>query len=225
MRKLALVAIAATGCMRIYEDGNLPDIEIEWLVPLLVVTSSADEPAPQIAALRFDIDDTTVAQVTPDVGSVRIADLSRDEHAVRGFGLDAASAIVAGSGPVPIDLRDGNSHSARLLQLFTRLGYANVSWQFPDSATCTSLGAAFVVVHFDPGAMFRDGCNDRGQQDPLAAGSYAVHVELTRDDGTAIAVSPTVQATVPPLGEVVDIGPLVLTAPTGTRRAPPSHGR
>jgi hypothetical protein len=132
---LLLLCVALGGCMKIYPDPELPDIEVFWYVDqckpgsgdVLVVLDGIDDPAVHVERSVPCMD-----------AKLEFADVARERYRVTGTLLDAAGTPLGG-GSQPADLRNGFSTSVGL-------SFANVriAFEFDPGVTCDSLDATRV---------------------------------------------------------------------------------
>lgn len=201
--------------MRIYQDGNLPDVQVEWQVPLLLPPSIDGADPPPIATLQIQIDGAIAGEAPLADAGLRIADVTRDIHDVRAFALDASRTEVAGTPVMTVDVRDGNSRSAQLFEFLTTTGIVNVAWQLPD--TCEALGADHLTFWFerDDGTAIGDQspCDDArtSDQEWVDTGVYRVRAEAQTADGAVVATSQRIEhVAVPSFGDAITLEPFVL---------------
>ncbi len=215
MIKLVMALVALGGCMRIYADPELPDIELAM---------NADcESGSEILINLVAVDEGTVTpHVLPcsDEQLFTLEDVARKLFRVDGAVLDADGNILA-TASSEVDLRNGFDEEAYLYFDSPRL---RVGWDFDMGATCASLEIDTVAVDF------------RYQDEGF--GGYAVTQELSCDFGvyigypfgqmvtiqmrgisrrTTVAASPrTPDISLAEFGaELTDVGTLTL-APCGT---------
>ena len=138
MRRASLVVMLG-GCMRIYPDPELPDLEIEWYSGdcregtgdvELVLTSPDTDLGP---TARVPCTDERVA--FPDVPRVRFT--------IAGtlFARDGGVFTTSGG---EVDLRDGFDETVGLY--FGGFDNFRVRWEFAGGATCGSVGADYIEI-------------------------------------------------------------------------------
>ena len=136
-----------TGCLRIYPDPELPDVEITWFdgdcmqamaTTVAVSITGIDDPAQHA--------DATVACADQ---KVTFADVQRIRFHISATMRDAAGHTLGTDDVQDTDLRDGLDKTT---DLFFNIFGPNFSaaWAFEGDTTCTSLAAETVALRFTP---------------------------------------------------------------------------
>jgi hypothetical protein len=209
----AVLVLALGGCMRIYPDPELPDVEIEWLTEFacsedgerVVVSLSAVDPVTEVGPATVPCGD----------GSVRFADVARLRYnfAAR---LEDETGAVLGSYEEELDLRDGLSE--QIFVFFARASDRNfrVSWSFDMDASCTSLNATSVqleatMVGGGPTFFFGAPCHAPVYVDGIPLdGTYTFTAYALAMDAV-VAVSPESAPVAIARGEITDVETLTLS--------------
>lgn len=138
-----LGALAASGgCMRIYPDPELPDIEVTWGEQ----DCRAGTGDVAVTVTGIDADSTVTSTVPCRDLAVTFADLARERFHVEGALLDTAGAVFVTSDGGDVDLRNGFDQGTGLY--FEGFSNFRVAWAFDGGATCESLGANSVGIFF-----------------------------------------------------------------------------
>jgi hypothetical protein len=145
--ELAL-ALALAGCMKIYPDPELPDVEVQWFTfdcgegPSTITISLIGVDTP---AARVDHSEPCAIEA-----KTTFADLARERYTLAGSLLDANNQPVGrGVDFEVIDLRNGlDTRTSLFFDMFIDLG---LGWTFADeTTTCESLAADTVRVQLSP---------------------------------------------------------------------------
>lgn len=142
-----LIISALTGCLRIYPDPELPDVEIAWLdgdctqamaTKVSVSLTGIDDPAQ-----RAD------AEVACADQKVTFADVQRIRFHITAIMRDDDGHRLGIADVQDTDLRDGLDQTTDLF--FDIFGpNFSVTWAFEGDATCASLAAETVALRFTP---------------------------------------------------------------------------
>lgn len=221
MRRAELILLACAalgGCMKIYPDPELPDLEVSWSEidcregtgDVVVAVAGVDDPT-----------DVLDARVPCTDAQVELPDVARERFHVTGTLLDAAGAPFA-VWESDADLRDGISER---VSLFLGGGSnVRVGWVFDMGASCESLGV------FTVGALFRSPdapgpftmsslCSSGAVFASLPGGMFTVELRARTVEGI-VAASQPMDFEVASSG-LTNVGPLTLS-PCGA--ACPSPG-
>ena len=208
------LALALGGCMRIYPDPELPDIELEW--PADFSCSEDDGERVMVSLSTIDpVAEIDTATVPCRDGSVRFEDVARVSYRLESR-LEDTTGTVLGSYDEVVDLRDGLSE--RVFAFFGRMPDSNfrVAWTFDMGASCESLAVTsmqLLATEVGGGATF-------GFDAPCDAPAYRNSIQL---DGTytltayalaidrAVAASPESAPFAVTRGVVADVGILTLS--------------
>jgi hypothetical protein len=204
-----VVVVAATGCMKIYTDPELPDIEVEW------TDTDCIPPTTDIALVLVNRDDGTRVETRTACGDLgtTFADVARERHALQGLSLDLAADVVS-SASAEIDLRNGLDERAYLFFGGTPSNY-RVAWTFETGTTCASLDATFMLLDFTPlgSEPYTLGtvCELTPHYGVVPEGTYTLALRLLADDDRVVATSEPSAALVVTATELTDFGTLQLT--------------
>ena len=207
------LALAVTGCMRIYPDPELPDVKVEWY-PELDCMADSDRVAVSITAGEPAVEVATATAPCAD-GSLRIVNVARERYHVTAQIEDEAGGML-GYYEEDIDLRDGLSErvSAFFGRGFDTLVHA--AWTFDAGASCDSLEATQVSLWFAmPGQapyVFAGESCAAGMtfQSVPVQGTYTVSARALGPRGF-VAVSPETPPVELSPRLVVDLGTFVLS--------------
>jgi hypothetical protein len=207
--ELILCIAVLGGCMKIYPDPELPDIEVEWY------DGDCSEDGGNVLLVLNGVDDATVhEEVTAACSSIKttLVDVPRQRYKLQGSLLDA-QGVEYNRSETEIDLRNGIDEHAYLY--FGGFSNFRVEWTFDMGASCESVNAAYVQVEF---AM--DGQTFFGSSGPCYAtpmfgngpdGTYSVSLVAATDEGTTVAISPELPDVTLSFDTVTDLGTLLLT--------------
>ncbi len=140
MRRAELIAVLMLGgCMRIYPDPELPDVEVEWGDQDCRGTTGS------VALTLTGVDSPSTATITVPCTDLTatFADVARERFHVAGslLGLDGT---VFSMNESDVDLRNGFNETVGLY--FDGFSNFRAAWTFDGGATCTSLGATSVGI-------------------------------------------------------------------------------
>lgn len=211
MRRASLVIAALTGCMKIYPDPELPDVEVTW----------GDQDCRdgtgdvRVTLTGLDKDSTTTATVPCTDHVVHFLDVARERFHVDGVLLDLAGNVFLTSDGGEVDLRNGFDHDTGLY--FDGFANFRVAWAFAGGASCVSLAADSVAVVFSlPGMPDIDGfqypCQIPQVTRMVVPDTYTAHLQAYAGEQTVVAVSPETAPFVITQNGFVDLGTLTLTA-------------
>ena len=140
--RLALLAVALTGCMRIYPDGEMPDLHVYW---------TESDCRPETPSVRVAVslrDDTPVAEQTVPCEALQMT--FKDVKPAR-YQVDSSLLLPDGEAfsawRNELDMRDG--FDAEEYVYFGGGGYLRIGFELADGATCTSIGADLVLLEFE----------------------------------------------------------------------------
>jgi hypothetical protein len=200
---------ALAGCMKIYPDPELPDIEVEWY------DGDCGETPTDMVLTLTGVDDTTVKLQTSAACSTTKAtfkDVPRQRYKLQGSLFDDTGEEL-NRAQAEIDLRNGIDEHADLW--FGSISNFRVDWTFDMDATCASLGVDFVQVEFSVDGEPRYGQGAPCPFRPLSGGApkgvYTLRAYARDYEGTILAVSPEVPDLMFDFDTVTDVGTLVLT--------------
>jgi hypothetical protein len=198
------IAAALAGCMRIYPDPELPDLEIEWYVEDCAGTELALALTGVDAERRYEARADACA-----MGGVTIVDLPRERYRLEGTVVEP-DGTPSGSALTDVDLRAGNDDRA---DLFLGAAYLNVGWRFEMGATCSSLAVDVVAIELAEDTSYEVPCSFGSITIFPGAGTYTIRLRALAG-GTPIAVSDELPDVVLRRG-FVDLGTLTLTPCAG----------
>jgi len=212
--ELALAFALLAGCMKIYPDPELPDVEVSWFA----IDCGFGPSTITIELNGIDTPSTHLAQTAPCAldteASLAYPDLARERYSIAGSVLDTNNQPVSRAESYEdIDLRNGNDITTSLF--FDTLNDISVSWTFADeTATCESLAVETVQVRFTPqgkpGFTVERPCSLGAYFGGTAAGVYTVSARAL-SSGTTIATSPESAPITVDEHNFIDV-PLTLTA-------------
>jgi hypothetical protein len=202
-----VLAVLAGGCMKIYPDTELPDVEVQW-EDFDCVDGTGDV---RIELLAFEtsevVAETTVACTAL---AVTFEDVARERYRVEGSLLDTDGSVYSRNRS-PVDLRDGISERVPLY--FGAFSNFRIGWTF-ETGTCATSGARVIVIDFaymeSPTfeTFFEEGCLFSPYFGFLPEGSHRVRLRA-RANLETLAVSPTLDVVIV-ANEVTDVGTVVL---------------
>jgi hypothetical protein len=202
-RGLALV-VALAGCMRIYPDPELPDLEISWYV------EDCEGTEIELALTGVDAERRYDARAGAcDMDGLSIVDLPRERYRLEGTVVEP-DGTRSGSALTDVDLRAGNDDRA---YLFLGAGYLHVGWRFDMGASCSSLGADLVSISFAEDTMYAVPCSFGSITVFPGPGTYTIRLRALAGD-TPVAASDEVPEVVIRRG-YVDLGIVTLTPCAG----------
>jgi hypothetical protein len=137
--EIACIALVA-GCMRIYPDPELPDIDVEW--------PTGDCQENTIVSVSIEgLDDPTVKRslmLRCREATTTFEDVDRQRYKLVGSVIDDVGE--EHNSEWELDLRDGLNEHAYLY--FGELPDFFITWEFEGGASCDSLGVVSVVIRF-----------------------------------------------------------------------------
>lgn len=209
MRRASLVvALGLAGCMRIYPDPELPDIEVTWY------EGDCAEGTGDVSIVATGIDDTSEqhdATVACTSAKTTFADVSRQRFRVVGQLHDSAGGFYS-EDETEVDLRNGFNQEAFLY--FGGFDNFRIAWTFDMGATCTSLGAVYVTLELRQGdsAILADvsSCDAGFLSSYAPEGSYTVTLYANPENSGPVAMSAPLDVTIA-AGMRTDLGTVVLT--------------
>jgi hypothetical protein len=210
LRRASLLIVALTGCMKIYPDPELPDIEVGW-VDQDCRDNTRDV---RVTVTGLDTDSTTTTTVPCADQVVYFRDVARERFHVDGALLDLAGNVFITSDGGDVDLRNGfNQDTGLFFQAFSNF---RVTWTFDGGSSCASLAAYGVAIVFSlPGMPDIDGyqvpCEFPELTGMVAADTYTAHLQAYAGDQTIVAVSPETAPFVIAEDGFTDLGTLTLT--------------
>jgi hypothetical protein len=209
MLVVAAVSLALGGCMRIYQDPELPDVTVSWYA------GQCDDATPEIRIIFTSLEDNTVFErvAACEAEQLDVEDVPRHRFRVDGELLLGDGTVLATSMD-EVDLRNSVDQDAYLY--FDIRTEVRVRWQFDMGATCQSLGALLVVVDYYSDDFLLDNetqlCSQMAYAGSPGLPPTPITVELraVTSDFDTVAVSPrSTEFTL--VSAPVDLGTLVLT--------------
>jgi hypothetical protein len=210
LRRAELVAILAVvlgGCMRIYPDPELPDVEVTWF---------EDDCAPgrgNVTMTLIGLDSETRVPLTVPCSDVKatFADVARERYRFEGFLEDADGEVFARNDSL-IDLRDGLDEEVYLY--FGSYSNFRVAWRFDMGAACETL-EMWVLLTFShpdgtPAFLSSAPCLLTPFFGQFLAGTYTVQLSAM-DESTTVATSPESEPFELFEDELTDIGTMTLS--------------
>lgn len=223
MRRSALVCLlcVSLGCMRIYPDPELPDLDVFWYA------DDCSEATPEILFTFTSLEDgsTFERSAACDARELVIADVKRHRYRVDG-NLLAADGSVFVTATDEADLR--NSIDTEVYLYFEVNSRVRLDWTFDMGATCASLGADYVSVefytdnyYFTRGGQTCEALAYVGSPGPLGVLPLTVEVRAYAGLET-VAISPrSAEFTLSSM--VTDLGTFVLTPCGSSCPLPPDE--
>jgi hypothetical protein len=205
-----LLALASLGgCMRIYPDPELPDVEVGWFEQDCVGGNG------DVTITLNGVDDTSehyeMAAPCSD-SKATFKDVSRQRFHISGQIVDRMGAVRSMS-DADVDVRNGFDERAYLS--FATASNFIVQWTFDMGATCESLGAIEVGVDFSQAGQVQyeyDGyCPMAWMTGSASPGVYDVSLFAFTPSNTIVATSAPIAAVPIVNGTPRDIGTIVLT--------------
>ena len=137
---LAASRIVLAGCMVIYPDSELPDVQVEWF-------EGDCQPGRNLtlALIRVDTSERTELTVACAAYAATFVDVAREQYRFEAFLLDE-NGEAFGRTEDQLDLRDG--FDERVSLYFGLLANFRVAWVFDEGATCASVGADAIELRF-----------------------------------------------------------------------------
>jgi hypothetical protein len=206
-----LACIALAGCMKIYPDPELPDIDVEWY------EGDCTNEGDNIRLALSGVDDPTLQrEVTAACADMKttFVDVPRQRYKLAASLLDAMGDEYSRSPPLDIDLRDGIDETTYIY--FGGFNNFYVSWQLEGGVTCGSIGASFVsarVVDQDGNVVASAGaeCFSMTMFGSSPAGTFDVDVAAFSDDGSTVATAPRIEDVAITFEMSADLGTVTLT--------------
>lgn len=208
-KSLALAALALGGCMKIYPDPELPDIEVTWF------ESDCREGADVVALSLIGFDDTSFrSDVTVACSDAKktFADVARERYRFEAE-LRSATGEMLSSYNEDLDLRNGLDRELSLY--FGGFENVRVAWTFDMGAMCASLAVDNVMIEFTDASFaepfaFAAPCELAVLFTSVPDGIYTV-VARAVSGGSTVAVSLPSPAVSISFESFTDIGTLVMT--------------
>jgi hypothetical protein len=209
---VALALLGLSGCMKIYPDPELPDIEVTWY------EGDCDDETSTIEITATGIDDPTERHMTSiacTAMKTTFKDVTRQRFHVTGSLKDAMGGVY-GASETDVDLRNGFDETA---YLYFGVAFSNfrVAWTFDMGDTCASLGAEGVDILFSmngqPEFAMGAPCDLGTFNGSSPPGTFSVSATAYNFDSGTVAYSmePIPDVTIGFSGRA-DIGTIVLTA-------------
>jgi hypothetical protein len=199
-----LLAALAGGCMRIYPDPELPDLEVTWF------EGDCRPGTGDVVVTLIGLDEDTRDErtVACSAASTTFEDVPRQRYRIEGVLLDDSGATFV-DGLQEVDLRNGLDSTVYLY--FGAVANFRVAWTFDMGATCTSLGAELIEVAFLPsGFTSYATCFEGAYFGSPGNGTYTVILRAIAADAV-VAVSPESAPFTLMSPLFTDIGTLALT--------------
>lgn len=205
---LAASSLVLGGCMRIYPDPELPDIELSWF------DDDCREGTSDIAVTLSGVDEPSQLDATVPCSDLRVTfkDVARQQYRLEAALLNDDGTIFSRFRD-QIDLRDG---SDKRVPLYLGGGaYFRVAWTFDMDATCASLGANGIAIDLVPSDFpLMTRCDATPFLGLIGSGTFSVRLRALAN-WTTVAVSPQLDDVVVAPPAFTDLGTLTLS-PCGT---------
>lgn len=201
---LLVLATLAGGCMRIYPDPELPDLEVTWYEG----DCHAETGDVVITLVGLDEDSREERTVACTEAKTTFEDIARQRYRVEGVLLDDSGGAFFDS-EQEVDLRNGLDTTAYLF--FGGGANFRVAWTFDMGASCASLDADLLEIAFLPSDVRSyAGCAEGFYVGFPGSGTFTVMLRAIAGD-TVVAVSPESApfTLMPPL--FTDLGTMTLT--------------
>lgn len=174
------------GCMRIYPDPELPDIEVTWYVD-----DCGEGSRVELALVGLDNGSRVEASAPCDGDGAKavFADLTRQRYRIDADLFDADGQLVSTTLDEP-DLRNGIDHDVELY--FSTSSSYQVRWTFDMGASCASLAADSILIDLlpDPFLQSITSCAEGSYYGYAQNGTYTLRLYAISDFGTVVATSP-----------------------------------
>jgi len=184
--RVAALAVVLGGCMRIYPDPELPDVEVTWY------EDDCFEGTSDITMTLIGLDTESRVPLTVPCSDLKatFVDVARERYRFEAFLEDEDGEVFARNDTL-IDLRDGIDEVVGLY--FGAYSNFRVAWTFDMGATCESLerGMALTFSYPDRTLAFQTAvpCLLTPYFGRFPAGTYTV--QLSAFDGpTTVATAP-----------------------------------
>ena len=208
--ELVILALAISGCMKIYPDPELPDITVTW------GDQDCRDGSGNVAVTLtgLDADSTTTTTVRCKDLTVAFPNVARQRFHVAGSLLDLTGSELVSSDGGDVDLRNGFDRSTNLY--FEGFSNFRVAWVFDGGASCGSLGATSIGIVFSLPGMpdvdaYQTFCEQHDLSGMIAPETYTAHLQAYAGDQTVVAVSTETAPFVITATGHVDLGTLTLT--------------
>ena len=211
--------LALTGCMKIYPDPELPDLEVTWSTPFERSCDGGEE----ILVTVIGIDDPTTrleraAACTDE--KIKFADVARERFRIEGVLRAPDGTMLDTFEPTEADLRNGWDTEAYLWLPFDD-GSFSVVWMFDMGESCESLSVQTIVIELADSLspepfVFAADCVQSLHYGNAPVGSYTVVLSaLAGTDIVAVSEPREVEL---PRGMTTNIGSVLLVPCNGPCR-------
>ncbi|NVB78478.1 MAG: hypothetical protein HOV81_08810 [Kofleriaceae bacterium] len=208
MRRASVVLVLG-GCMRIYPDPELPDIELEWGSD--VCREGTGDVRVELTGI--DDPDTILGTTVPCTDSVAIfPDVARERYRATGMLLDTTGADYAGWYD-ELDLRNGIGVRRGM---YFGSGNVRVGFTFEMGESCASLGTPVIVGRFTPQRQplhpwdLPVACEARAVFAILPEEAFTVTLLARDSTASVVATAESPVFTPPPEPAFTNLGNLVL---------------
>jgi hypothetical protein len=134
----ALAVVLCGGCMKIYPDEELPDVEVEW-----DPVCPAEAGDVRIVLYTWGTREVAAELTAPcGAGQVVFEDVAREQFRVDGYLLDRTGEVIGANQGWEADLRDGLSE--RLSSMYFELANVKIAWELEEGVSCASLGVIYI---------------------------------------------------------------------------------
>jgi hypothetical protein len=205
VRTEIVVCVAAlAGCMKIYPDPELPDIDVEWY------DGDCGSDSDTVLLTLVGVDDPSQQQqVSAPCSGLKTTfeDVARQRYKLDGSLRDAMGEETTRAATLDLDLRNGLDETAYLF--FGRFDNISVAWQFDGGGTCASVGAELVEIGFrqdDTLFPVAAPCPAMVWLGNVPDGTYRVEVTARDNDGGAVATAPPLDDVAIGLGPLTNVG-------------------
>ena len=142
-----LVCSLLTGCMKVYSDSDLPDIDVTW-DDFECTSGMTAPPAGDVTVTLKSEDSDATATMTTACATHELVfpDMQRERFRVEARRATPGEPLLSVSDQ-EADVRTGFDTNVSLY--FGPPANVHVAWRLPDGVTCASLHRPYVLVGYD----------------------------------------------------------------------------
>lgn len=204
-----VLAGSLAGCMKIYPDPELPDVDVQW-----DGECQSDTTTVHVALLDWESEAVLHEQSTAcEDRELTFEDVARERFRVKGTIFEGDAEV--DHALFDVDLRDGLGETVHLY--FGGFNSFSASWVFADGASCDSVGARWGVLDLqfegnpDAFPVTSGPCENGILTTIVSPGRVRVRIRAETNDGRTVATSPLSELIVIPPGGITDAGTFTLT--------------